>query len=116
MFTAKTLIVCMGLAPTAVHCLGPNINSKMFDHMLSQFEAEEVAQMEKSQKPVMGGETVHSLDDAIGKVRKLMGINRITQEQGDKLIHSLIAAEQMKKIATVMQLQSKSLSDLKAGI
>lgn len=114
MFTFRRLVLSLTAAVTAVDPLASNINGKLFAHMLPQFEAEEVAQMAKSEKPVVGGETVYSLEDAVAKVRKLMTAGHITEEKGEKLIHSLIAAEQLKKIASVMQLQSKSLSAVKA--
>lgn len=95
--------------------LEPDINSKLFAHMIPQFEAEE-AELIASAERSSPGETVYTLKSAIDKIHKLVAVGHVGKEQGEKLVHSLIAAEQLKKIASMVQQHAASVPVDKANI
>jgi hypothetical protein len=96
--------------------LESDINSKLFAHMIPQFEAEEAELIASAERPAVPGETVYSLKSAIEKIHKLVAVGHVGKEQGEKLVHSLIAAEQLRKIASMVQQHAASVPTDKANI
>ena len=77
-------------------------NTNLFSRMLPIFEKEEEESIIGGMKPILGGETEFTLEEATNRVQKLVGKGVLGKDEGAKLLNSLNYAERLRQIASLM--------------
>ena len=97
------LTCILGLAAMSV-CAEPfaDANSRMFAHLAPVFQRDEERLIADQKRPVLGGATLGSLEEASARVMRLIESGTIPKEKGERLIHSLEAAQKVRKLASLL--------------
>lgn len=77
-----------------------DVNRGLYDHMITAFREEDSRKILDGKEPVLGGETVASLAEAVGDVEELIKEGSVDNTIGSKLINSLKKAQEVRTIAS----------------
>ena len=97
----------MNLAHTLALILSPHTfgfhvgesNLRLVKRLLSQFSVEEANAIMHHRKPLFEGESEMSLIEAIDTIRDMETRNQVSPTTGDRLIHSLTNARNLRSVA-----------------
>ena len=85
-------------------------NSNLFSRMLPIFDKEEEESIIDHKKPILGGETEFTLEEATQRVQKLVDEGVLGKDESAKLLNSLHYAERVRQIASLMDGAKSALS------
>lgn len=77
-------------------------NGSLFQHMIPIFRSEEAQNIKSLKVPVLGGETVGSLAEAVSQVRDMESKGLVQRQLAGKLIQTLEAVEEIRRVASLM--------------
>ena len=77
-------------------------NANLFARLMPVFQDEEAVAVDQGSKPLLGGETSYSLEEATKRVESLVEKGIIERAKADKLLQSLNYAERVRHIASLM--------------
>ena len=77
-------------------------NSRLFAHMAPVFQMEQEKLISDKRQPILEGSSLVVLEEASARVLKLVESGAISRDKGEKLIHSLEAAQKVRKLASLL--------------